>query len=133
MKIWKGLHYCMWMQDKPLIQVLKIIKLFICRLLCTNIFIGLYFISCRFSRMFLHHTRIKCCLLILLRLKWSQFIYINYLLVYLCLLSPLGHRSLTRFPQAPLSWQSSPPLSSSFKFHLKIYPLACPSILMQVV
>ena len=21
MKIWKGLHYCMWMQDKPLIQV----------------------------------------------------------------------------------------------------------------
>lgn len=21
LKIWKGLHYCMWMQDKPLIQV----------------------------------------------------------------------------------------------------------------
>jgi hypothetical protein len=21
LKIWKGLHYCMWMQDKPVIQV----------------------------------------------------------------------------------------------------------------
>jgi len=21
LKIWKGLHYCMWMTDKPLIQV----------------------------------------------------------------------------------------------------------------
>ena len=21
MKIWKGLHYCLWMSDKPLVQV----------------------------------------------------------------------------------------------------------------
>ena len=21
LKLWKGLHYCLWMQDKPLIQV----------------------------------------------------------------------------------------------------------------
>jgi len=24
LKVWKGLHYCMWMTDKPLIQVLHI-------------------------------------------------------------------------------------------------------------
>jgi len=23
LKVWKGLHYCMWMTDKPLIQVLS--------------------------------------------------------------------------------------------------------------
>lgn len=25
-KLWKGLHYCMWMADKPLIQVMLILE-----------------------------------------------------------------------------------------------------------
>lgn len=35
-KLWKGLHYCMWMCDKPLVQVTKIIltKLILFKGLC---------------------------------------------------------------------------------------------------
>lgn len=50
MKIWKGLHYCMWMQDKPLIQVERNKIIHFQVFMRQNL--SLYFISQRFLHIF---------------------------------------------------------------------------------